>query len=464
LSIAQPLAFLSGAARTRSFAFEVSAMVVGEGAGGAAARAAGAPQVAASGPATAVIELGRPKASSPVLPEGGHAAREQLSSTLERVGAASGVAAATMLRGMRAARLRESFYEAAAPLRERMGQASGPRQDAAPGTPSSITQVCWLNATLRTVANLPALADVASDSKVERIGLPRLLMPEAARARDAAPSEDLLNAARYRAREHLTGEGIVVAVLDAEVAYKHKAFGGRVKLKENYTREGWGHPSPHGTAVAGVIAARAPSFAGVAPRATIYHYKVLATAGANHADDFGGIQALQQALEDGAHIANCSWGLGRAEDGTSREARGFDQAWNLGMAIVKSAGNDGASGLTSPADAAGAIVVGATEKSGKKMYRESSRGPAPNGRNPDCAAPGGSSDDLVVSTRIDGTIGQVDCGTSFAAAAVSGVLALLLEQDRDREPEQLRTALSRLCRKMRGVSENLQGKGLVVLG
>ncbi|HYL04689.1 MAG TPA: S8 family serine peptidase [Thermoanaerobaculia bacterium] len=395
-----------------------------------------------------------------MLPEGGRAALQQVSSTLQTLGGATAAGAVSMLRRLRAAQLRESFYEAAAPLRERMGQAAGLRQDAAPGTPGSITQVCWLNSTLRTVANLPALADVAHDSKVERIGLPRLLRPEAA----ATLTEDLLDGARYRARKHVTGEGVVVAVLDAEIAYKHRAFGGRVKLKENYTREGWGHPSPHGTAVAGLIAADAPSFAGVAPRATIYHYKVLATAGPNHADDFGGIQALQQALEDGAHIANCSWGIGSAGNGTSREARGFDEAWNLGLAIVKSAGNDGGRGLSSPADAAGAIVVGATGKSGKKMIPESSRGPAPNGRNPDCVAPGGSSDDLVVSPTIGGKIGPVEFGTSFAAALVSGVLALLLEKNHDQEPDDLRVALTKLCRKLRGVSANAQGKGLVTLG
>jgi serine protease AprX len=215
--------------------------------------------------------------------------------------------------------------------------------------------------------------------------------------------------------------------------------------------------------VAGLIAASTPSFSGVAPRATIYHYKVLATTGSNNADDFGGIQALQQALEDGAHIANCSWGIGPAGDGSSREARGFDQAWNLGLTIVKSAGNDGVLGLTSPADAAGVIVVGATDKSGKTMIPESSRGPAPNGRNPDCVAPGGTSNDPVMSSSIDGKLGRVEFGTSFAAAAVSGVLALLLEKNRGQEPDDLRAALLGMCRKLPGVDDQAQGKGLVVL-
>ena len=123
LSIAQPLAFSPASAVGRTFAL-------------------------AGGPGTTIVELGRPAAPRQVVPEGGHAA----------------------LRRERAARLCETFYEQAAPLRERMGQAQGPREVAAPGTPSSLTQLCWLNSTLRTVANLPALADLAHDSKVERIG------------------------------------------------------------------------------------------------------------------------------------------------------------------------------------------------------------------------------------------------------------------------------------------------------
>src|SRR5262249_30240460 len=144
---------------------------------------------------------------------------------------------------------------------------------------------------------------------------------------------DVLGAIAFRKRTSLAGKGIVVAVLDTEVAYHHTAFQDRVILKENYTHEPWGAPNEHGTAVAGLVAASAAAFMGISPEVTIYHYKVLATDGSKNADDFGGALAIQQALEDGAQIANCSWGIGPAGDGTSREARAFDQAWDLGMAI-----------------------------------------------------------------------------------------------------------------------------------
>jgi serine protease AprX len=434
-------------------------MAAVESAGAAAPPSLGAPS-------TTILELSAPAPAKPALLEPGHPVWQDLAATLAKLGPASSADVTSVVRRLRAAERRDAFYKAAGPLREQIGRLTGgPRPESAGSAgPQPVTQVCWLNATMRTVAHLPALAEVAQDSTVERIALPRRLNGDAAAAAAAAAKlPDPLGAAAFRKLTGLTGKGVVVAVLDTEIAYQHKAFQGRVILKENYTREPWGHPDAHGTAVAGLLAASAPSFMGVAPGATIYHYKVLAVSEENNADDFGGARALQQALEDGAHIANCSWGIGPAGDGTSREARAFDQAWDLGLVIVKSAGNDGGDGLTSPADARGAIVVGATDRSGRQVIAESSRGPAPNGRKLDCVAPGGSSDDFLTSCKVDGKIGRVGYGTSFAAPQVAGILALLLEQDPHQDPDPLRAALIALCHPLAGVDDGTQGRGLPVL-
>jgi serine protease AprX len=47
----------------------------------------------------------------------------------------------------------------------------------------------------------------------------------------------------------------------------------------------------------------------------------------------------------------------------SREAVAVDNAWALGMAVVKSAGNrgPGRATMTAPAEADGVVVVGATD-------------------------------------------------------------------------------------------------------
>ncbi len=329
---------------------------------------------------------------------------------------------------------------------------------------------------MRTLAHYGALAEMAQDSKVERIGVPRLLQVEAQakkkktaakKKKSAKPAAeavaDVLGSLAFRTRTSLSGKDVVVAILDTEIFSAHTAFQGRVILKENYTKEPWGHPALHGTAVAGFLAASAQAFTGIAPEVTIYHYKVIATEPMNNADDFGGALAIQQALEDGAHIANCSWGIGSAGDGTSREALAFDTAWDLGLVIVKSAGNQGTFGLTSPADARGVIVVGATDRSGKNIIPESSRGKTSKGRILDFVAPGGSSTDSLTSSTVDGTFGPVGFGTSYAAPQVAGLLALLLAQDRHQEPEALRTALGTFAHKLAGIATDTQGKGMPVL-
>ncbi len=476
LSIAQPLT-LRQESVTRGITFAMGPPLR------VSAEARGAVSVAVApvaGPSTVIVELSHPTSGRKVEVDSAHPAWQDLAATLEKLGLESVMDASSVVRRLRATEMRDAFYQQVGSLREQIGRAANVRPETtASGTSRPSTQVCWLNSTLRTAAHLPTLAEVAHDFKVERIGLPRLLRRNAdtraakdpkntgskrrKAAIEAPQGDDVLGAVAFRARTSLTGKGIVVAILDTEIAYKHAAFGDRVILKENYTREPWGHPDFHGTAVAGLLAAGAQVLTGIVPEVTIYHYKVLATAEENNADDFGGTLAIQQALEDGAQIANCSWGIGPAGNGTSREARAFDQAWDLGLVIVKSAGNDGERGLTSPADARGAIVVGATDRAGKKVIPQSSRGPAPNGRQVDCVAPGGSADDYLTSCQVNGKIGRVGFGTSFAAPQVAGLLALLLAEDRNRGPEALRAAFGELCRKLPRFDVKAQGRGLPVL-
>jgi serine protease AprX len=287
---------------------------------------------------------------------------------------------------------------------------------------------------------------------------PRKLEPE------INVSGKTVGAAQFRKKFKLTGKGIIVAVIDGEVALTHPALKGRVVHKANFTDEPWGHPASHGTAVAGIIASSDSTFSGMAPGATIYSYKVLATNPVLTGTDFDGALAIQQALEDGAHIANCSWGAGPAGDGTSREARACDEAWASGLVIVKSAGNrgPGAQTLTTPADADGVIAVGATDKQGKAVQDYSSRGPAGTKSRPHLIAPGGIFQGVgVTSCLIGGGFGDCGAGTSFAAPHVCGILGLLLERDPNLTPNELRDILLNACVPLDGVDVNTQGNGLI---
>jgi len=374
------------------------------------------------------------------------------------------VSAARLLRHVKVVSLRDNFFKVAGPITDTIEKSGSflPRAETATRVSSRapITQVCWLNRTVRSWSDPRNLAEVAADDSIERIDLPRRLAPE------ISTSGKTAGAPQFRKKFKRTGKGIIVAVIDGEVALTHPALKGRVVHKMNFTDEAWGHPHPHGTAVAGIIASKDSNFTGMAPEATIYSYKVLANNPSLTGTDFDGALAIQQALEDGAHIANCSWGVGPAGDGSSREARACNEAWNAGLVIVKSAGNNGPgpSTLTTPADADGVIVVGATDRSGKKVQKYSSRGPALAKQRPHMIAPGGILGGAGIrSCLVGGGFGDCGAGTSFAAPHVAGILTLLLEREPNLTPNELRDTLSNACALLKELDVNTQGRGLVSL-
>lgn len=376
------------------------------------------------------------------------------------------VHAARLLRHVKVTSLRDNFFKIAGSITDQVERSSlafnQPHVESF-GTLQPrrhITQVCWLNRTVRSFTHPHVLAEVAADDSIERIDLTHRLMPE------ILVSGLTVGASPFRKKFKRGGKGIIVAVIDSEVALNHPALKGRAAHKENYTEEPWGNPGSHGTAVAGIIASNDNTFTGMAPEATIYNYKVLAGNPDLTGDDFDGALAIERALEDGAHIANCSWGAGPAGDGTSREAIACDQAWTLGLTIVKSAGNAGSGPgtLTTPADADGVIVVGASEREGTTVQDYSSRGPAGSKIRPHLIAPGGIYQDVGITSCLPGGgFGDCGAGTSFAAPHVSGLLALLIERDPNLTPAQLRDFLLNACAPLNGIEENTQGRGLVSL-
>ena len=355
---------------------------------------------------------------------------------------------------------RDAFFRDAGAVHaelERTGAVlAGPGPQLELATRPPFTDVCWLNRTIRARTAARSLAEVVADEQVARVDLPRRL--EA----DIFETRNLVAAREFSERNADSGEGIVVAVIDTEVALQHPGFGGRVVQKRNFTPEPFGTPGAHGTAVAGIVG----SEEGIAPGVTIYNYKVLATNRFLNGTDIDFALALQRAVEDGAHVANCSWGAGPAGDGTSREARACDAAWALGVTIVKSAGNGGPDGktLTTPADAAGVIVVGATDRTGSRIAEYSSRGPTSGGvERPHLSAPGGSPDDGIRSALVGGGYGDSGWGTSYAAPHVTGLVALLLAAKPDQEPDELRQRLIGKCTPLTEFAPTDQGAGLVAL-
>ncbi len=317
-------------------------------------------------------------------------------------------------------------------------------------------QFSWLNQSFAVWVDLGGLAALAADPRISLVDLPRALELQ------IKGTGTVVGATKHRERTKHTGKGVVVAVIDSEVALLPDVFQGRMIRRADFTGEGWGLPAQHGTTVAGIIAANGKEAVGIAPEARIYNYKVVASNTVTGPEDLQGACALGQALEDGADIANCSWVTEAATDGTSREARACDNAWACGMTVVHAIGNGGAAaGVKAPADARGVIVVGATGISGTTVQRYSARGRTLNNKDcPDMVAPGGTSNRNIQSYLLDGSFGDCQSGTSFAAPHVTGILALLLEADPALTPDKQFERLKTLCQPLKHGTSADFGLGL----
>jgi subtilisin family serine protease len=107
------------------------------------------------------------------------------------------------------------------------------------------------------------------------------------------------------------GRGVRVAVVDSGVESAHPDLIGQVEREENFVDGKAYVPEMHGTAVAGIIAARAGNgigIAGVAPGARLLALRGCwqQASGATACDSFSLAKALQAAIVQGADVINLS--------------------------------------------------------------------------------------------------------------------------------------------------------------
>ncbi|GIO24727.1 S8 family serine peptidase [Oceanobacillus sp. J11TS1] len=163
-----------------------------------------------------------------------------------------------------------------------------------------------------------------------------------------------------------TGKGVKVGVIDTGVDYNHP------DLQKNYqsgydvvdfdeepmeTTPEEGHPTSHGTHVAGIIAADG-DIKGVAPDAEIYAYRALGPGGSGSTVQV--LAAMEKAMEDGMDIINLSLGNNvNVPDYPTSIA--VNRASELGTIVVIANGNSGPGAWTvgSPATANKSVSVGA---------------------------------------------------------------------------------------------------------
>jgi len=221
------------------------------------------------------------------------------------------------------------------------------------------------------------------------------------------------------------GSGIVVAVIDSGVSTTHPSLEGQVLRGHDFVQPGGVGDCDevaHGTFVAGIIAGKQlanSGFYGVAPGAKILPIRVMR-------DDQKSVDAglpltiaaaIDLAVQKGAQVIN----LSLVTQLTPQLTAAVEKAVAQDVIVVAAAGNEGASqGRGQPAYPAaldGVIAVAGIDEDEKRVSTSTT------GRYVDVAAPG---------FRIDGPAPQgggfgrrEGGGTSFAAAYVSGVAALV---------------------------------------
>jgi hypothetical protein len=222
------------------------------------------------------------------------------------------------------------------------------------------------------------------------------------------------------------GDNILVAVIDSGVDVSHPELAGAVAQTFD-ALDTPAAPHKHGTAIAGLIAAHG-RLMGAAPAARILAIRAFDPKDASaEGTTFNILKGLDWAAANGARIINMSF-AGPADPAIHRS---LEAARKKGIVLIAAAGNAGAkSPPLYPAADPNVIAVTATDAD-DKLFEQSNRG-----RHIAVAAPGAQ---ILVAIPDSGY--EVASGTSYAAAEVSGIVALMLERKSDLTPEKVRGIL-----------------------
>jgi subtilisin family serine protease len=212
-----------------------------------------------------------------------------------------------------------------------------------------------------------------------------------------------------------TGRGIKVAVIDSGIEARHPDLAGQVMVNRNFVAGRPGAIEQHGTGVAGIIAAKAGNgigITGVAPGARILGLRACWQPSGSRAvcDSFSLVKALYFAIDQRADVINMS--LSGPDDRLLRQL--IDVALERGSAVIAAFDKRRPDGGF-PASVLGVIAV--------------SDSPVAPLRGHVYTAPGRD-----IPTTQPGDRWFLVNGSSYAAAHVSGLVALLRQKRRSPEP------------------------------
>jgi serine protease AprX len=309
--------------------------------------------------------------------------------------------------------------------------------------------------------------------------------------------------ARYMWSKGFTGKGVDIALIDTGIAPVEglktpgKVVNGPdISFDSQFTNlrylDGYGH----GTHMAGIIAGRdtaavagayvsdTTNFLGIAPDARLVSVKVGDQTGATDVSQvIAGIDWVVQHKHDNGlniRLINLSFGTdSRQSYSNDPLAFAAEQAWKAGITVVVSAGNDGqaATGLADPAYDPTLLAIGAVDTNNSLLrsahtvaafsdYGSASRGPdvvTPGVHIASLRVPGSYIDHQYGLAGVVGDRFLRGSGTSQAAAVTTGAAALLLQENPDATPDQLKKLLTSSAQQLANATVASQGSGEISL-
>jgi subtilisin family serine protease len=227
------------------------------------------------------------------------------------------------------------------------------------------------------------------------------------------------------------GANVTIAVIDSGIDIRHPELANAIvdSFDALGSKEG---PHIHGTGIAGAIVAHA-RLMGSAPAARILAIRAFGVARSGaESTSFVILKGLDYAVAHGAQIVNMSFAGPR----DALIERGIAAAAAKGIVMVAAAGNAGAkSPPLYPAANPSVIAVSATDAQ-DRLFAASNRG-----GHIAVAAPG-----VDIFLPAPDEKYQMASGTSFSAAYVSGLAALLLERNPALKPGEVRAILMKTAR------------------
>ncbi|PIC58340.1 hypothetical protein CSV80_05590 [Sporosarcina sp. P12(2017)] len=227
----------------------------------------------------------------------------------------------------------------------------------------------------------------------------------------------------------------VVAIIDSGIDLQHEDLQGRIQpggYNFYANNSNVQDVNGHGTAVAGVVAAKAGNNLGVVGIAGTYETKILPLKishlnGLSKVSD--SIKAIDYAIKKQVDVINMSYGSSMS---SQMEEKAIQRAVESGITVVSSAGNDATKGnsIMFPASYPSVISVGATERDNQRAFFSNYNS------HVSLVAPGAA----IYTTTLANSYKSVS-GTSFSGPMVAGAAALVKSLKPEATPAETKQLL-----------------------